>query len=92
MFLFVKYEYESTVMTKSENDIKTDNYWVVRKEASCWVIFLYFRYFTFPYEEMTFEQELELLDHPDKICYFLAHNGWVMGDDPLRNFAEPGRT
>ncbi|XP_037537913.1 glycogen debranching enzyme [Nematolebias whitei] len=48
------------------------------------------RYFTFPYEEMTFEQELELLDHPDKICHFLAHNGWVMGDDPLRNFAEPG--
>ncbi|XP_017292357.1 glycogen debranching enzyme isoform X2 [Kryptolebias marmoratus] len=48
------------------------------------------RYFTFPYEEMTFEQELELLDHPNKICHFLAHNGWVMGDDPLRNFAEPG--
>ncbi|KAM9844696.1 glycogen debranching enzyme isoform 1-T1 [Aulostomus maculatus] len=48
------------------------------------------RYFTFPYQEMTLMQELQLLDQPDKICHFLAHNGWVMGDDPLRNFAEPG--
>lgn len=48
------------------------------------------RYFTFPYEDMTLEQELLLLDRPDKTCHFLAHNGWVMGDDPLRNFAEPG--
>ncbi|XP_033960867.1 glycogen debranching enzyme isoform X2 [Pseudochaenichthys georgianus] len=48
------------------------------------------RYFTFPYEDMTLEQELQLLDQPDKTCHFLAHNGWVMGDDPLRNFAEPG--
>ncbi|KAL6104713.1 agl [Pungitius sinensis] len=48
------------------------------------------RYFTFPYEDMTLEQEMQLLDQPDKTCHFLAHNGWVMGDDPLRNFAEPG--
>ncbi|KAM4623773.1 glycogen debranching enzyme isoform 2-T2 [Polymixia lowei] len=48
------------------------------------------RYFTFPYKEMTLEQEMKLLDEPDKMCHFLAHNGWVMGDDPLRNFAEPG--
>lgn len=48
------------------------------------------RYFTFPYQDMTLEQELLLLDQPDKTCHFLAHNGWVMGDDPLRNFAEPG--
>ncbi|XP_041849646.1 glycogen debranching enzyme isoform X1 [Melanotaenia boesemani] len=48
------------------------------------------RYFTFPYEDMTLEQEMQLLDQPDKMSHFLAHNGWVMGDDPLRNFAEPG--
>ncbi|XP_070775031.1 glycogen debranching enzyme [Enoplosus armatus] len=48
------------------------------------------RYFTFPYQDMTLEQELQLLDQPDKMCHFLAHNGWVMSDDPLRNFAEPG--
>ncbi|XP_056148989.1 glycogen debranching enzyme-like isoform X2 [Lampris incognitus] len=48
------------------------------------------RYFTFPFKEMTLDQEMQLLNQPDKICNFLAHNGWVMGDDPLRNFAEPG--
>lgn len=48
------------------------------------------RYFTFPYQDMTLDQEMQLLDQPDKLCHFLAHNGWVMGDDPLRNFAEPG--
>ncbi|KAG7221002.1 hypothetical protein INR49_001720 [Caranx melampygus] len=48
------------------------------------------RYFTYPYQDLTLEQEMKLLDKPDKICHFLAHNGWVMGDDPLRNFAEPG--
>lgn len=50
------------------------------------------RYFTFPFKESTLEQDLLLMDQPDKACHFLAHNGWVMGDDPLRNFAEPGQS
>ncbi|XP_059200245.1 glycogen debranching enzyme [Centropristis striata] len=48
------------------------------------------RYFTYPYKDMTLVEELQMLDQPDKTCHFLAHNGWVMSDDPLRNFAEPG--
>ncbi|XP_021468712.2 glycogen debranching enzyme isoform X2 [Oncorhynchus mykiss] len=48
------------------------------------------RYFTFPFEETSLEDDLKMTDQPDKACHFLAHNGWVMGDDPLRNFAEPG--
>ncbi|XP_046879349.1 glycogen debranching enzyme-like isoform X1 [Hypomesus transpacificus] len=48
------------------------------------------RYFTFPFEEVSFEQEMQLKNQADKACHFLAHNGWVMGDDPLKNFAEPG--
>lgn len=48
------------------------------------------RYFTYPFKEMTVEEEEAMIHQPDKACYFMAHNGWVMGDDPLRNFAEPG--
>lgn len=48
------------------------------------------RYFTFPFEEKSLEDDLPMMDQPDKARHFLAHNGWVMGDDPLRNFAEPG--
>uniref|UniRef100_A0A8B9DIB7 Glycogen debranching enzyme n=1 Tax=Anser cygnoides TaxID=8845 RepID=A0A8B9DIB7_ANSCY len=48
------------------------------------------RYFTYPFKDLTVEEEEAMIHHPDKACYFMAHNGWVMGDDPLRNFAEPG--
>ncbi|KAG7275133.1 hypothetical protein CRUP_024699, partial [Coryphaenoides rupestris] len=47
-------------------------------------------YFTFPFDKLTFDQEMQLLSQEDQACHLLAHNGWVMGDDPLRNFAEPG--
>lgn len=51
---------------------------------------LFHRYFTYPFKELTVEEEETMIHQPDKACYFMAHNGWVMGDDPLKNFAEPG--
>ncbi|CAK6439145.1 unnamed protein product [Pipistrellus nathusii] len=48
------------------------------------------RYFTFPFEESSVSAEEALAHLPQKACFLMAHNGWVMGDDPLRNFAEPG--
>ncbi|XP_048458318.1 glycogen debranching enzyme isoform X1 [Rhincodon typus] len=48
------------------------------------------RYFTYYFEEMSLAQEEPMMYQPEKAVYFMAHNGWVMGDDPLRNFAEPG--
>ncbi|OXB66174.1 hypothetical protein ASZ78_012973 [Callipepla squamata] len=52
--------------------------------------FIPHRYFTYPFKDLTVEEEQSMMHQPDKACYFMAHNGWVMGDDPLRNFAEPG--
>ncbi|KAF4805468.1 hypothetical protein TURU_000863 [Turdus rufiventris] len=52
--------------------------------------FIPHRYFTYPFKELTVEEEETMIHQPDKACFFMAHNGWVMGDDPLRNFAEPG--
>ncbi|KAM4640780.1 glycogen debranching enzyme isoform 2-T4 [Discoglossus pictus] len=45
------------------------------------------RYFTFTFEDMSLEAEETLMHQPDRASYFMAHNGWVMADDPLRNFA-----
>ncbi|XP_029313638.1 glycogen debranching enzyme-like [Cottoperca gobio] len=48
------------------------------------------RYFIFPFKEMTFDEEMQLMEQKEKACHFLAHDGLVKGNDPLRNFAEPG--
>lgn len=48
------------------------------------------RYFTYPFEEVSLAAEESMIHVPNKACFLMAHNGWVMGDDPLRNFAEPG--
>ena len=49
-----------------------------------------FSYFTLPKEKLAVEKQDELM-HTDWGKHCMAHNGWVMNDDPLRNFAEPGK-
>lgn len=39
-------------------------------------------------KEMAGEEEVVSDNH--KCQYVMAHNGWVMNDDPMRDFARPG--
>uniref|UniRef100_A0A3B4Y131 Glycogen debranching enzyme n=1 Tax=Seriola lalandi dorsalis TaxID=1841481 RepID=A0A3B4Y131_SERLL len=47
------------------------------------------RYFTFPFEDMSFDKEVQLMEQREKACHFLAHDGSVTGSDLQRNAAEP---
>ena len=36
------------------------------------------------------QEDDELLESDDMCKLIMAHNGWVFGDDPMKNFAEVG--
>ncbi|XP_023247212.1 glycogen debranching enzyme isoform X2 [Copidosoma floridanum] len=46
------------------------------------------RYFTDYGTPRSFVEREEIM-FSDKSCYLMAHNGWVMNSDPLKNFADP---
>lgn len=56
---------------------------VSEKEPIMW------NYFTLKKKKMSVEEEEKEMHGPEG-AFCMAHNGWVMSDDPLRNFAEPG--
>lgn len=51
-------------------------------------------YFYHPFEDVSVANDEKcVMDEPRKSCFIMALNGWVMGDDPMRNFAEyPSQT
>ncbi|KAF7273656.1 hypothetical protein GWI33_013642, partial [Rhynchophorus ferrugineus] len=50
---------------------------------------LVYRYFT-DFGSPTSLEECEAIMYSDNGKYLMAHNGWVMNSDPLKNFASPG--
>ncbi|CAG9819097.1 unnamed protein product [Phaedon cochleariae] len=52
---------------------------------------LVYRYFTDHGSPKSLEEHEEIM-YSDKGSFLMAHNGWVMNSDPLKNFAGPGTT
>lgn len=46
------------------------------------------RYFTFNGNHDALLEDIELIMYGSGGRYIMAHNGWVMNADPLRNFAD----
>ena len=44
-------------------------------------------YFYFPFKDASVSSDEEHSLNPETAVRIQAHNGWVMGDDPLKNFA-----
>ena len=55
------------------------------------VVVLYSSYFMPRKDVYNIAKEEELMNTEAWGSFCMVHNGWVMGDDPLRNFAEPGK-
>ena len=62
----------------------------MRNNAHLMFVFLGHSYFLLTKQKLSVEKEEELMHTVEFGSFCMAHNGWVMNDDPMRNFAEPG--
>ncbi|XP_047142337.1 glycogen debranching enzyme isoform X1 [Hydra vulgaris] len=46
------------------------------------------KYFAYPFHDSSYEEDVLLMEGEEAML-IMAHNGWVMGGDALKNFAEP---